>query len=315
MSFRAARGRSRWIASFWLLLVLFLNGPFWVERGCSAEIQRIGIVSAFDPELKAVEEAIIPKNVQSKIAEVNGTRFRLVDLYRKHLYFFLSGVSMVNAALTTQMAIDHFHLDAIIFSGIAGAVDPKLRPGDVVVPAYWIHQMESNWLNPNLNKPGSYIFPEYYRPKYGHFEMIFPSDVEVVRKGETKSREVHAFPADRFLLSCAKSALNRVQLVDARGDRRSIYVGGNAMSGPVFLDNLAFREFAFRTWRVRLHEMEGTAVAQVGYVNRVPVLIIRGISDLAGGQRGPNWEETYTRLASKNAALVAAETLLQMSSH
>jgi adenosylhomocysteine nucleosidase len=110
-------------------------------------------------------------------------------------------------------------------------------------------------------------------------------------------------------LGCAKSAANRVRLVDAEGEPRSVYIGGNAMSGPVFLDNRDFREFAFRTWKVRLHEMEGTAIAQVGYVNRVPVLIVRGISDLAGGQHGQNSEETYTRLASRNAALVAAATL------
>jgi adenosylhomocysteine nucleosidase len=66
-----------------------------------------------------------------------------VDLCGKHLYFFLSGVSMVNAALTTQMVIDHFQLDAIIFAGIAGAVDPALHPGDVVVPSYWIHQISN----------------------------------------------------------------------------------------------------------------------------------------------------------------------------
>jgi len=294
------------------LLGLFFIGSFWTQRGSSAEFERIGIVSAFDPELMAVEQAIIPKKAESKIKEVNGTRFRLVDLYGKHLYFFLSGVSMVNAALTTQMAIDHFQLDAIIFSGIAGAVDPALHAGDVVVPAYWIHQIESDWLNPDLNKSGSYVLPEFYRPKYGHFEMIFPDDVRVVRKGDARSRQVHAFPADRYLLGFAESAANRVRLVDAKGEHRAVYIGGNAMSGPVFLDNRDFREFAFRTWKVRLHEMEGTAIAQVGYVNRVPVLIVRGISDLAGGQRGPNWEETYTRLASRNAALVAAATLNKM---
>jgi adenosylhomocysteine nucleosidase len=196
---------------------------------------------------------------------------QLVDLCGKHLYFFLSGVSMVNAALTTQMAIDHFQLDAIIFAGIAGAVDPALHPGDVVVPSYWIHQIESDWLNPDLNKSGSYVLPEFYRPKYGHFEMIFPDDVPVVRKGDAKSRQVHAFPADRYLLGCAESAANHVRLVGAKGELRSVYIGGNAMSGPVFLDNRDFREFAFRTWKVRLHEMEGTAIAQVGYVNRVPI--------------------------------------------
>jgi len=298
-----------WLARCAFLLRLFLISSFLTLRGSSAEFDRIGIVSAFDPELTAIEQAIIPKRAESKIEEVNGTRVRLVDLDGKHLYFFLSGVSMVNAALTTQMAIDHFQLDAIIFAGIAGAVDPALHPGDVVVPAYWIHQMESVWSNADSNKSGSYVLPEFYRPKYGHFEMIFPNDVQVVRKGDAKLRQVHAFPADHYLLSCAECAANRVRLVDTKGEPRSVYIGGNAMSGPVFLDNRDFREFAFRTWKVRLHEMEGTAIAQVGYVNRVPVLIVRGISDLAGGQHGQNSEETYTRLASRNAALVAAATL------
>ena len=259
-----------WLTYWAFLLDLFFIGSFWTQRGSSAEVERIAIVSAFDPELMAVEQAIIPKKAESKIKEVNGTRFRLVDRYAKHLYFFLSGVSMVNAALTTQMAIDHFRLDSIIFAGIAGAVDPALHPGDIVVPAYWIHQIESDWLNPDLNKSGSYVLPEFYRPKYAHFEMIFPADVRVVRKGDAKSRQVHAFPADRYLLGCAESAANRVRLVDAKGEHRSVYIGGNAMSGPVFLDNRDFREFAFRTWKVRLHEMEGTAIAQVGYVNRGP---------------------------------------------
>ncbi len=298
-----------WLARCAFLLRLFLISSFLILRGSSAEFDRIGIVSAFDPELTAIEQAIIPKRAESKIEEVNGTRVRLVDLDGKHLYFFLSGMSMVNAALTTQMAVDHFQLDAIIFAGIAGAVDPALHPGDVVVPAYWIHQMESVWSNPDSTKSGSYVLPEFYRPKYGHFEMIFPNDVQVVRKGDAKLRQVHAFPADHYLLSCAESAANRVRLVDTKGEPRSVYIGGSAMSGPVFLDNRDFREFAFRTWKVRLHEMEGTAIAQVGYVDRIPVLIVRGISDLAGGQHGQNSEETNTRLASRNAALVAAATL------
>jgi len=301
-----------WLARCAFLLRLFLISSFLTLRGSSAEFDRVGIVSAFDPELTAIEQAIIPKRAESKIEEVNGTRVRLVDLHGKHLYFFLSGMSMVNAALTTQMAVDHFQLDAIIFAGIAGAVDPALHPGDVVVPAYWIHQMESVWSNPDSTKSGSYVLPEFYRPKYGHFEMIFPNDVQVVRKGDAKLRQVHAFPADRYLLSCAESAANRVRLVDTKGEPRSVYIGGNAMSGPVFLDNRDFREFAFRTWKVRLHEMEGTAIAQVGYVDRIPVLIVRGISDLAGGQHGQNSEETYTRLASRNAALIAAATLKKL---
>jgi hypothetical protein len=99
-----------WLARCAFFLGLFLVGSFWTHRGSSAEFDRIGIVSAFDPELMAIEQAIIPKKAENKIEEVNGTRVRLVDLDGKHLYFFLSGMSMVNAALTTQMAVDHFQL-------------------------------------------------------------------------------------------------------------------------------------------------------------------------------------------------------------
>ena len=76
------------------------------------------------------------------------------------------------------------------------------------------------------------------------------------------------------------------------------------MSGPVFLDNRDFREFVFRTWKVRLHEMEGTAIAQVGYVNRVPILIVRGISDLGtekfarSGRCGPTKNRSRHRCRS-----------------
>ena len=44
---------------------------------------------------------------------------------------------MVNAAMTTQLALDRFNVSAIIVDGIAGGVDPSLAIGDVVVPDRW----------------------------------------------------------------------------------------------------------------------------------------------------------------------------------
>src|SRR6185437_9635637 len=55
-----------WLARCAFFLGLFLVGSFWTHRGSSAEFDRIGIVSAFDPELMAIEQAIIPKKAENK---------------------------------------------------------------------------------------------------------------------------------------------------------------------------------------------------------------------------------------------------------
>ena len=48
------------------------------------------------------------------------------------MVLFLSGVSMVNAAMNSQLALERFDVTGIVFSGIACGVDPSLRIGDVV---------------------------------------------------------------------------------------------------------------------------------------------------------------------------------------
>jgi adenosylhomocysteine nucleosidase len=219
---------------------------------------------------------------------------------------------MVNAAMSSQLAIDHFHPDAILFSGIAGGLDPASQPGDVVIPMKWIHQAEAAWLNPNSEHPGSYVIPEYFHPRYPNFGNIFPDDVWVVRKGETTPRQVHAFAVDGALLDAARITAPKISILRADGTKAKVLVGGTGMSGPIFLDDRSFRDFAFQKWHARIHEMEGTAIAQVGYANRVPILIIRALSDLAGGQRGVNQEEKNSELAAGNAAEVTAKILEQI---
>jgi adenosylhomocysteine nucleosidase len=56
----------------------------------------------------------------------------------------------------------------------------------------------------------------------------------------------------------------------------------------VFVDNAKYREWVFKTWQARCLDMESTALAHVAYANRKPILIVRGLSDLAGGQKGAN---------------------------
>ena len=298
-----------------LLVRLFLGLVVFVAAGISvhaAEPQRIAVFSAFAPELKAVEEAMVPAGATVKTTSINGTRFDEADIRGHHFIFALSGQSMVNAAMNTQLVIDRFHVNAVVFCGIAGGVNPKLHPGDVIVPAEWIHQMESIWANPDPSHPGEHILPTWWKPKYGNFYEIYPNDVEVVREGETEPQSMHSFPADPDLLAAAKRATSDLKLDGPNGTKAQILVGGSGMSGPVFLDNAQFRDFAYKTWQVNGHDMESTAVAQVGWVNHVSIVVIRGLCDLAGGQMGSNEERLYFEIASKNAAIVTARTLLDL---
>lgn len=105
-----------------------------------------------------------------------------------------------------------------------------------------------------------------------------------------------------------------VSIRRADGSKANVVIGGTRMSGPIFLDDRSFRDFAFQKWHARIHEMEGTAIAQVGYSNRVPILIVRALSDLAGGQKGVNQEERNSQLAASNAAEVTAKILERIES-
>ena len=113
----------------------------------AAPFKTIGLVSAWDPEMKGLKRAVLAPDTKVRNIEIDGTVFSEAQQDGRRLVIWMSGVSMINAAMSTQLAIDHFHPDAILFSGIAGGLDPSFQPGDVVIPAQWIHQAEAAWLN------------------------------------------------------------------------------------------------------------------------------------------------------------------------
>ena len=123
-----------------LLAVLFL--PSIARAGSDAtapEPRRIAIISAFAPEMELLRGQLADPREET----VGGVRFVRGRLEGRPVLLFLSGMSMVNAAMTTQLALDHYAIDRIVFSGIAGGIDPALDVGDVVVPDAWANYMES----------------------------------------------------------------------------------------------------------------------------------------------------------------------------
>ena len=106
-------------------LFIALSIPTALSAQNLDDTPRTAIMSAFPPEIVALQEGFTDKTTYT----LNGVTFTTGQFEGKPVVMFMSGVSMVNAAMTTQLALDHFAIKRIVFSGIAGGVNPELTIG------------------------------------------------------------------------------------------------------------------------------------------------------------------------------------------
>ena len=268
----------------------------------------VAVMASFAPELESIIDVMVPDKTLLHRTRINGIEFDTAELGGKHYVFFLTGMSLVNAAMNTQLAIDRFNLRAVFFTGIAGGIDPAYGPGDVVVPARWHYHSEAAYFNETA--PGQFALAGYFKQKYKNFGMIFPDDVTVIREGQKDWAQQPFFSADDHLLLAAKKATDAMPLMKLGDHPNKVTYGGDGVSGTVFCDNAEYRKWIFDVWKAECLDMESTAIAQVCWENKTPCLIVRGLSDLAGGQTGMNTEEIYLKAAADHSAAVL-ERILQ----
>jgi adenosylhomocysteine nucleosidase len=143
--------------------------------------------------------------------------------------------------------------------------------------------------------------------------MMVPRPVRVGNAEAAPARH-YLLQADPDLLALARLVAGRAQLARCTappsGTPRClpaaprVVVGGIGASAPVLVDNARWRQYLFNAWHARLTDMESAAVVQVAYANRVPVIVFRSLSDLAGGDAGENQMRSFMALAAGNSASV-----------
>ena len=89
----------------------------------------IGIIGAVIEEAEAIKKEI--KDIKSTV--INGISFFTGKFNDKDVVFVQSGIGKVNAAITATLLIEKFEVNKVIFSGVAGSLDEKLKIGDVVI--------------------------------------------------------------------------------------------------------------------------------------------------------------------------------------
>lgn len=267
---------------------------------------RVAVISAYEPEWQALKADLS----EPRSYHANGIEFVTGTLAGRKVVLLLSGISMVNATMTTQLALDCFDVTALVVSGIAGGVDPALHLGDVVVAQRWGQYLEAAFAR---ELDGKFQPPPWIGAMHPNYGMIFPTDVWV-RSANGGVEKRFWFEADAGMLAAA-GKIGAVGLKRCTADQTCLtntprfVVGGNGVSGQAFVDNAAFRRYVFDAFQAEVLDMESAAVAMVAYANGVPFIAFRSLSDLAGGHEGANELRTFFQLASDNSAAVVQRFL------
>ena len=231
------------------------------------------------------EVAPIEKRLQdSREVVVRGYVFRLGILDGHRVVVGRSGTGKVNASIVATLLIDHFNPSALLFSGTAGAIDPDLRPGDVVI-GQTVAQHDIGQQTPNgITRRG-------------------------MRNAITGELDPVLLPAPETLLAAARRSARELVLPPVRtpdGDRVPRIVEGVIVTGDTFLSDGVRREELRSSLGATAIEMEGAAVVQTCRQFSVSCLVVRSITDRADTQALSNYREFLATASENAAALVSA---------
>jgi adenosylhomocysteine nucleosidase len=191
-----------------------------------------------------------------------------------------TGVGKVNASMSTTLLIERFSPTAVIFSGVAGALDPELQPGDVVIAEALVqHDL-------------------VYHTEEG-------STPRSVRNPATGVENPIALLASPRLLALAREAVAHAGLEPVDGASRAArVVFGTIATGDSFVGSRGKKGELWEKLGARAVEMEGAAIAQVCHQLGVPFLVVRGLSDRAGADARAEARRNLD-IAARNAAQAA----------
>ena len=172
-----------------------------------------------------------------------------------------SGIGKVNAAVCTQILVDEFQVDAVINTGIAGSLNAKIDIADIVISTDVVHH-DMDAVN------------------FGY------------EPGQIPQMDVFSFAADETLAKLAEEACLEVN------PEISVF-HGRIVSGDQFVADKAVKERIVNLFHGYCTEMEGASIAQAAYLNEVPFVILRAISDKADDSASEDYP-TFEKKAAQH---------------
>mgnify|MGYP001076373707 CR=1 FL=1 len=163
------------------------------------------------------------------------------------------GIGKVNAAMCTQILADCYQVDGVINTGIAGSLRAEINIGDIVLSTDAVqHDMDATG--------------------FGY------------RKGQIPQMPVFFFNADdnlrRLAAEVCKEVNPDIQVFE-----------GRIASGDQFVCDQDVKNRIVSEFSAYATEMEGAAIGQAAYLNEIPFLVVRAISDKADGSAQMDYSE------------------------
>ena len=172
-----------------------------------------------------------------------GMDFYSGNLEDRQVVIVRSGIGKVNAAVCTQILADDFRIDVVINTGIAGSLKAEINIGDMVI--------STDTLQHDVDATG-----------FGYAYGVIPR------------MDTSVFKADEKLMKKAQVVCSQVN------PDISVFLG-RIVSGDQFIGDKDKKTWLAAQFDGYCTEMEGAAIAQAAYLNKIPFLIVRAISDKA----------------------------------
>ena len=209
---------------------------------------------------------------ETKVVSLAGMDFYKGKIQDRDVVVVRSGIGKVNGAVCVQILVDRFGVNGIVNTGIAGSLKAEINIGDLVLATDAVqHDVDATQFG--------------YEP------------------GQIPQLGVLAFKADPSLREAGVKCCRQVNPDIGVHE-------GRVLTGDQFVSSKDKKKWLYETFQGVCTEMEGAAIAQAAYLNQVPFLIVRAISDKADDSAQMDYEE-FERMAIVHSvnltrALIAA---------
>ncbi|MDR3596147.1 5'-methylthioadenosine/adenosylhomocysteine nucleosidase [Clostridium sp.] len=209
--------------------------------------------------------------LEEKKEKANMT-FHKGTLYEKDVVAVVCGIGKVNSAICTQILASEYNVDKVINVGVAGGIGKEIYPGDIVVAENLVqHDMDTTAFGDKM--------------------------------GQIPRLDTFDFKCDKEMVALAKKACEEISELNS-------FIGRIA-SGDQFVANIEKIQWLDKEFGAISCEMEGASIAQACYLNSIPFVVIRSISDNANNGAHMDYQK-FIPIAVKNSTRILNKMLEMM---